>query len=86
MGKSDGSFPVIAGQHCTVIFKQLADIRSCNRENPTMFPFTGDDVLRNEQDVADVSGYIAKLESNPSLGIGEGKNLEEGKSFLKRSV
>ncbi len=38
-GKENGSFPVIAGQHRSVIIKQLADIRARNRENPTMYPF-----------------------------------------------
>ncbi|RTZ78134.1 MAG: cytochrome C, partial [Gammaproteobacteria bacterium] len=33
-GTKDGTFPQIAGQHQTVLVKQLADIREGNRDNP----------------------------------------------------
>ena len=81
-GKEDGSFPVIAGQHRSVIIKQLADIRARNRENPTMFPFTGDDVLGGPQGIEDVAGYIAQLPVNPKPAIGNGNQLEEGKELF----
>ncbi len=84
-GKEDGSFPVIAGQHKSVIIKQLADIRARNRENPTMFPFSGDDVLGGAQGIEDVAGYIASLPVNPNPGKGDGKQLELGKKlFLEK--
>ena len=82
-GEMDGSFPVLAGQHRSVIIKQLADIRARNRENPTMYPFSGDDVIGGPQGLEDVAGYIAQLPSNPSYGKGNGENLEEGKKLYK---
>ena len=38
-GRPDGTFPQLAGQHATVLIKQMADIRDGLRDNPTMYPF-----------------------------------------------
>jgi len=81
-GKKDGSFPVIAGQHKSVIIKQLADIRARNRENPTMYPFTGNDVLGGPQGIENVAAYIAQLPANPDHGKGMGDQLEKGKKLF----
>jgi len=80
-GKKDGSFPVIAAQHKSVIIKQLADIRARNRENPTMFPFSGDDILGGAQGIEDVAGYIASLPANSNPGKGDGKQLALGEKL-----
>ncbi len=82
-GKKDGSFPVIAGQHRSVIIKQLADIRARNRENPTMYPFTGKDVLGGPQGIENVAAYIAQLPANPDNGKGDGKQLAKGKKLYR---
>lgn len=80
-GKKDGSFPVIAAQHKSVIIKQLADIRARNRENPTMFPFSGDDILGGAQGIEDVAAYIETLAENPNPGQGDGTQLALGKNI-----
>jgi cytochrome c553 len=41
-GRPDGTFPQLAGQHTTVLIKQMADIRAGLRDNPTMYPFAKD--------------------------------------------
>jgi len=82
-GKTDGSFPVIAGQHRSVIIKQLADIRARNRENPTMYPFTGKDVLGGPQGIENVAAYIAQLPVNPDHGKGKGLQPEKGKQLFE---
>jgi cytochrome c553 len=41
-GRPDGTFPQLAGQHTTVLIKQMADIRMGLRDNPTMYPFAKD--------------------------------------------
>ncbi len=74
-GKPDGTFPQLAGQHKEVLIKQLADIRAKNRDNPTMYPFALPEAIGDEQALADVVGYIAKLPMNPEPGLGE---WEEG--------
>ena len=74
-GKPDGTFPQLAGQHKEVLIKQLADIRSKNRDNPTMYPFALPESIGDEQAMADVVDYIAKIPMNPDNGKGE---WEEG--------
>ncbi len=94
----DGTFPQLAGQHRTVLIKQLADIRTKNRDNPTMYPFALDDQIlsvagykpgeiKPAQLVADVTDYISKLPMNPENGKGpwaEGiAEYEQGKKLYK---
>ena len=83
-GKKDGSFPVIAGQHRNVLIKQMADIRSKNRDNPTMFPFTDPNEIGGLQGISDVTAYIESMQKDPEPGIGDGKNVELGKSIYSK--
>lgn len=69
-GIENGTFPQIAGQHREVLIKQLADIRARNRDNPTMYPFALPESIGDEQAMADVTAYIAKLPMNPANGKG----------------
>jgi len=70
-GKPDGTFPQLAGQHRSVLIKQLADIRSKNRDNPTMYPFALPESIGGTQSMADVTEYISKLPMNPDNGVGK---------------
>jgi cytochrome c553 len=70
-GKPDGTFPQLAGQHRSVLIKQLADIRSKNRDNPTMYPFALPESIGGTQSMADVTEYISKLPMNPENGKGK---------------
>lgn len=83
-GKEDGSFPAIAGQHRSVIIKQLADIRARNRDNPTMYPFAGNDVIGGAQGLEDVAEYISQLPKNTVVGQGDGTQLVKGKKIFKQ--
>ncbi len=74
-GDPAGTFPQLAGQHATVLIKQIADIRAGNRDNPTMYPFAIQ--IEGAQDLADVSAYMQTLEMNPSPTRGPA-----GPSFL----
>ena len=58
-GRPDGTFPQLAGQHTTVLIKQMADIRMGLRDNPTMYPFAKE--LVDPQELANVAAYIEKL-------------------------
>jgi len=80
-GRPDGTFPELAGQHRTVLIKQLTDIREGNRDNPTMYPFALPSEIGGEQSVADVTEYIAKLPMNPENGVGPGTDLAHGKQL-----
>ena len=84
-GRPDGTFPQLAGQHSTVIIKQIADIRAGRRDNPIMYPFAM--TLDNAQDLADVAAYIQTLPIPRDNGKGPGTDLEHGaKLFHEKCV
>jgi cytochrome c553 len=58
-GRPDGAYPQLAGQHATVLIKQMVDIRTGFRDNLTMYPFAV--VMSDAQGLADVSAYIGSL-------------------------
>ncbi len=84
-GRPDGTFPQLAGQHTTVLIKQMADIRAGQRDNPTMYPFAA--TLTDPQELADVSAYIESLcipvdhgkyeGADAAMQIAKGKELYE---------
>ena len=84
-GRPDGTFPQLAGQHTTVLIKQMADIRAGLRDNPTMYPFAA--TLTDPQELADVSAYIESLcipiehgkyeGPDAAMQIAKGKDLYE---------
>ena len=65
-----GVFPQLAGQHTTVLIKQISDIRAGNRDNPTMYPFAMQ--IEGAQDIRDACAYIQTLKMNPKPRIGPG--------------
>ncbi len=81
-GRPDGTFPQLAGQHTTVIIKQIADIRAKLRDNPIMYPFAV--TLADPQELADVSAYIASLKVPHDNGRGPGTDLDLGKKLYER--
>ncbi|HET7776131.1 MAG TPA: c-type cytochrome [Azospira sp.] len=84
-GRPDGTFPQLAGQHTTVLIKQMADIRAGLRDNPTMYPFAT--TLTDPQELADVATYIEGLcipldhgkyeGADAAMQIAKGKELYE---------
>jgi len=76
-GTADGDYPQVAGQHYSVIIKQMADIRARNRDTPTMLPFTMLGILDLQQ-IADVAAYMTRLPMNPQNTVGPGTDLEKG--------
>jgi cytochrome c553 len=59
-GRPDGTFPQLAGQHATVLLKQMADIVEGLRDNPTMYPFAKE-ALKDPQELANTAAYIQTL-------------------------
>ncbi|MFO1376843.1 MAG: c-type cytochrome [Steroidobacteraceae bacterium] len=84
-GRPDGTFPQLAGQHTTVLIKQMADIRAGLRDNPTMYPFAIS--LVDPQELADAAAYIESLcipvdhgkyeGADAALQVARGKDLYE---------
>ncbi len=84
-GRADGTFPQLAGQHSTVLIKQMADIRAGLRDNPTMYPFAA--TLTDPQELADAAAYINSLcipvdhgkyeGADAAMQVAKGKELYE---------
>lgn len=81
-GRPDGTFPQLAGQHTTVLIKQMADIRAGRRDNPIMYPFAV--TLIDPQELADVAAYIQTLPIPTDNGKGSGESLVQGKELYDR--
>ena len=85
-GRPDGTFPQLAGQHTTVLIKQMADIRAGLRDNPTMYPFAKE--LTDAQELANVSAYIESLCIPVEHGKYEGPDaaaqIAEGKAMYEK--
>lgn len=80
-GSIDGLYPQIAGQHASVIVKQLADIRAGNRSNPLMYPFSMPRILGGTQNIADVAAYVSNLPMTDRHGRGPGLDLALGEQL-----
>lgn len=83
-GTVDGSYPQLAGQHSSVIIKQIADIRAGNRDNPAMLVIAQEKVMGGPQAIADVTAYIQTLPMTPSPGVGSGEKLGKGERIYYR--
>ncbi|RLA64568.1 MAG: cytochrome C [Epsilonproteobacteria bacterium] len=96
-GDPAGNFPQLAGQHSTVVIKQIADIRAGNRDNPTMYPFANPTALKEQTDdlfdepisgaqtLADVAAYIQTLKMSMKTKKGDGKDLKHGAKLYKNN-
>lgn len=80
-GLTSGLVPQIAGQHRTVVIKQLADLRAGHRDSVVMIPYATVEVVGGTQSVADVAGYVDTLEISTGTGKGPGDNLELGEAL-----
>lgn len=81
-GTPDGSFPRIAGQHYSVLLKQLVEFRHGKRWDFRMEEFANQHHLADTQDIADVAAYAARLERGGKRGIGDGAHTSEGATFF----
>jgi len=82
-GLTSGLVPQIAGQHRSVVIKQLADIRAGHRDTVVMAPYASVEVIGGVHAVADVAGYIDTLEINTAGGKGPGTELERGEALYR---
>lgn len=82
VGSGDGRFPRLAGQHASVVIKQLSDIRVGLRDNPVMYPYAA--TLSDPQELADLAAYIAALPGTAGHGRGPGTRLAQGKVLYER--
>ncbi len=85
-GTDDGEVPAIAGQHGSVLLKQLTDFRHQQRRDERMQYFTDRHHLPGPQELTDVAAHVAALPRFPRTrsGIGDGTSLGEGASVYFR--
>lgn len=85
-GSEDGTIPVIAGQHVSVLVKQLVDFRHDRRWHARMREAAKQHDLGAAQDILDVASYAAGLQRPPPRegGTGDGKALHEGQIVYYR--
>ncbi len=81
-GRADAIYPQLAGQHATVLIKQLLDVRTGVRHNPRMEPFVSEEVLSIE-DIADIASYLQLLPTPSGNGKGDGRNLVLGERLYR---
>jgi cytochrome c553 len=77
LGRVDGSYPRLAGQHATVLIKQLSDVRSGKRSNLKMLPFADHQSL-SVQEIADIAAYLQSLPVPANQGQGDATDLARG--------
>lgn len=86
-GRPDGTFPQLAGQHATVLLKQMADIVEGLRDNPTMYPFAKE-ALKDPQELANTAAYIQTLCIPTDHGKYEGpdaaQQIAKGKELYEK--
>ncbi len=80
LGRADGSYPLLAGQHASVLIKQLTDIRAGRRDNEKMYPFADKHVI-SPQDIADIALFLESLPVPSNNGKGSGSDLERGRKL-----
>jgi cytochrome c553 len=82
LGRVDGSYPRLAGQHRSVLIKQMTDVRAGRRRNDTMLPFADKHVI-GPQDIADIAIYLSELPVPPNHGKGPGGDLAAAEQLYR---
>lgn len=82
LGRPDGSYPRLAGQHDTVLIKQMTDVRAGRRKNDKMLPFI-DRHGTSPQDIADIAAYLSRLPLPPNNGKGPGERQAFGEKIYQ---
>lgn len=80
VGRPDAGYPQLAGQHASVLVKQMMDVRSGVRESRRMHPFIEQSVV-NVTDIPHIAAYLNSLPIPTTNRKGDGSNLARGKSL-----
>jgi cytochrome c553 len=79
-GTFDGQVPRIAGQHASVLQKQLVDYRYDRRWDPRMEAVVGGHHLPDAQAIADVTAYVSSFDRGAASGVGDGRLVPQGRA------
>jgi cytochrome c553 len=85
-GSADGTIPMIAGQHVSVLVKQLVDFRHDRRWHAKMQDAATRHELASPQDLLDVAAYAESLKRPPPSAAGsrDGAALQQGQIVYYR--
>lgn len=85
-GSADGTIPVIAGQHVSVVVKQLVDFRHDRRWHARMQTALKGHEFAGSQDLLDVAAYAESLKRPVprALGSGDAAVQQEGRRIYYR--
>ena len=82
-GRANGVFPRLAGQHASVIIKQISDVRAGRRHNPSMLPMLAEPAM-TRANIADVAAYLQSLPIGRNNGKGPGEATARGQQLYER--
>lgn len=82
-GDEAGFYPRLAGQHASVLIKQMADIREGRRDNPKMYPYATEHVITT-QEIADIAAYLNGLPIPDVHGQGSGGDLARAADLYEK--
>jgi cytochrome c553 len=82
-GRVSGAYPRLAGQHASVLMKQMVDIRGGLRSNPKMEPFIVDHGV-TPFDIADIASHLQQLPISNGNGKGPGTQVARGKTLYDK--
>jgi cytochrome c553 len=82
-GRGDAVYPQLAGQHASVLIKQMIDVRAGRRDNPKMHPFVAEWVVSTEE-VADIAAYLSALPVPTTNLKGDGTALALGETLYAK--
>jgi cytochrome c553 len=85
-GSADGTIPMIAGQHVSVLVKQLVDFRHGRRWDARMQGAARHPELQGSQDLLDVAAYAESLKrpAPRALGAEDAATQQEGRRIYYR--
>ncbi len=82
-GRPDAGYPQLAGQHVSVLIKQMFDVRAGRRDNPRMHPFIEAAVVP-AADIPDMAAYLNSLPVPTTNRKGDGLHLAQGKALYDK--
>ncbi|HUL46830.1 MAG TPA: c-type cytochrome [Steroidobacteraceae bacterium] len=83
-GSPDGLVPRLAGQHASVVQKQLMEYRYDRRWDPRMQAVVDQHSLSPES-IIDISAYISRLDRDVGIGTGDGALVRRGAADYSRA-
>ena len=83
LGRPNANIPRLAGQHASVIVKQLTDIRAGRRVNTPMKPLIDDPAI-TPQTIADLGAYLESMPVPAGTTKGPGSGVARGKALYDK--